>query len=111
MQEQGKISKNKFIRVWSSLDVEEVKKHLLLIDDLYGTCANCKQLGLNYLKDKTCPGCKTNFKYIATNQKNPSDISKIALRIQSESLSFTLIDREDYNKSIAFDAAKDLFKS
>ncbi len=111
MQDSGKTSKNKFIRVWSSLDVEEVKKYLLLIDDLYGTCANCKQLGLNYLKDNTCPGCKTKFKYIATNQKSPSDIAKIAQRIHSESLSFTLIDRDDYNKSLAFDAAKDLFKS
>jgi hypothetical protein len=53
--------KKTFVRVWTSLDPSEIKKHLLLIDDLYGSCANCKQLGLNYLKDKECPGCKNKF--------------------------------------------------
>ena len=46
--------KKTFVRVWTAFDPVEVKKHLLLIDDLYGSCANCKQLGLNYLKDKEC---------------------------------------------------------
>jgi hypothetical protein len=102
--------KKNFIRVWKSFDASEVKKELLLIDDLYGTCANCKQLGLNYLKDKTCPGCKVVFKYVATNLKNLDDIKKILNRIESEKLNLTLIEKDDYTISTAKDAAKDLFK-
>ena len=98
------------IRVWKTLDVEEIKKHLLLIDDLYGSCANCKQLGLNYTKDKICPGCKTNFKYIATNLKKQEDIKKILNRIETDKLDLILIEKEDYTLANAKDAAKDLFK-
>jgi hypothetical protein len=98
------------IRVWKSFDIDEVKKQLLLIDDLYGSCANCKQLGLNYTKDKICPGCKTNFKYIATNLKKSEDIKKILNRIETDKLDLILIEKEDYILATAKDAAKDLFK-
>lgn len=70
--------KKTFVRVWTAFDPIDVKKHLLLIDDLYGSCANCKQLGLNYLKDKECPGCKTVFKYVTTNLKGMDDVKKFS---------------------------------
>jgi hypothetical protein len=100
-----------FIRTWTSFDPNEVKKHLLLIDDLYGSCANCKQLGLNFLKDKECPGCKTTFKYVTTNLKGMEDIRKILNRIQDMNLNLTLIEKEDYIHATAKNAVKDLFKS
>ncbi|HMV40978.1 MAG TPA: hypothetical protein PK079_26205 [Leptospiraceae bacterium] len=105
------LDKKSYIRVWSAFDVNEIKRHLLLIDDLYGSCANCKQLGLNYLKDKECPGCKTVFKYIATNLKGIEDVKKILNRIQDMNLQLTLIEKEDYIHSTAKDAVKDLFKN
>ena len=103
--------KKTFVRVWTSLDPSEIKKHLLLIDDLYGSCANCKQLGLNYLKDRECPGCKTSFKYVTTNLKGMEDVKKILNRIHELNLSLTLIEKEDYLQATAKDAVKDLFKS
>lgn len=103
--------KKSFVRVWTSLDPIEIKKHLLLIDDLYGSCANCKQLGLNYLKDKECPGCKTTFKYVTTNLKGLDDAKKILNRIQDMNLKLILIEKEDYIHATAKDAMKDLFKS
>lgn len=104
-------NKSKFIRVWKQMDGDEIKKHLLYIDDLYGTCGNCKKLGLNYLKDKKCPECGANFKYLATKLTNPSEIGKILARIQKENLGLTLIERDDFEKSNARDAVRDLFKS
>ena len=103
--------KKTFVRVWTSLDPSEIRKHLLLIDDLYGSCANCKQLGLNYLKDKECPGCKTSFKYVTTNLKGMEDVKKILNRIHELNLNLTLIEKEDYLQATAKDAVKDLFKS
>ncbi|MCB1192592.1 MAG: hypothetical protein H7A23_04925 [Leptospiraceae bacterium] len=105
------MAQNKFIRVWTNFNIEALKKNILLIDDLYGTCGNCKQLGLNYTKDKKCPKCGCEFKYLATNSKNPVDIIQILNRIKSEKLALILIDREDYNRSLAHDIAKDLFKT
>jgi len=101
----------KSLRVWQELDIIDVKRHLLLVDDMYGACANCKQIGLNYLKDKNCPSCKTTFKYLATSLKNPASITKILNRIKSDSLAFTLIDREDYDRALARDSAEGLFKT
>ncbi len=105
MEKAGKRS----IRVWTEVDLDEVKKHLLLIEDLYGSCGNCKQLGLNYLKDKSCPACKNEFRYIATRLKTPGDIAKILARIHAESLKLTLIDRDDYDKATAKDVLGGLF--
>jgi hypothetical protein len=103
--------KTSFIRVWAKLDAEEVEKHLLLIDDLYGSCGSCKKLGLNYLKDKSCPSCKTTFKYIATKLKAPEDIIKILQRMQTNNIDLILVERDDYTKAQAKDALKDLFKT
>ncbi|TGK30210.1 hypothetical protein EHQ05_04420 [Leptospira yasudae] len=100
----------KYIRVWNKLSVSEVSSQLLLIDDLYGTCGNCKHLGLNYTKDISCPECKTKFRYLATNSKSPAEIAKILSRLEKEGLDLILIDREDFNQSKAKDAVKDLFK-
>lgn len=97
------------IRVWQSLDPANIKKHLLLIDDLYGNCGNCKQIGLNFIKDRVCPNCKTEFRYLATVLKNPADVAKILARIRSDSLPFTMIDREDYDRASAEDAVANLF--
>ena len=83
-------NKSKFIRVWTQMDGDEIKKQLLYIDDLYGTCGNCKKLGLNYLKDKKCPECGIIFKYLATKITNPGEVGKILSRIQKENLSLRL---------------------
>jgi hypothetical protein len=104
-------NQHKSIRVWQELDINDIKKHLLLVDDMYGACASCKQIGLNYLKDKSCPACKTSFKYLATSLKNPASVTKILNRIKSDSLPFTLIDRDDYDRALAKDSIEGLFKS
>lgn len=101
----------KFVRVWRKLTVEDVKKQLLYIDDLYGTCGNCKKLGLNYVKDKKCPDCGAVFKYLATKLSKVEDISKILGRLEKEGLDLTLIERDDFERSSASDAARDLFKT
>ncbi|MGQ2799002.1 hypothetical protein ACT54M_00825 [Leptospira santarosai] len=100
----------KYVRVWKKLSVSEVSSQLMLIDDLYGTCGNCKHLGLNYTKDKSCPECKTKFRYLATNSKSQTEIAKILGRLTKENLDLILIDRDDFNQSKAKDAVKDLFK-
>ncbi|MBI3394874.1 MAG: hypothetical protein HY042_03485 [Spirochaetia bacterium] len=101
--------KPRSIRIWTNLDVDEVRKHLLYIDDLYGTCGSCKQLGLNYLKDKTCPKCGATFTYLATTLKKPADTAKILARLTAEGLPFKLIDREDFERAGAHDAVGELF--
>ncbi len=108
MQEKEK-PKHKFIRVYRELEPDEIKRQLILIDDLYGTCGNCGQLGLNFTKDKVCPGCKTTFAYAMTKMKNPGDIAKLLARIKNDGLGLTLIEKDDYDRTSARDALGDLF--
>lgn len=104
-------SGNKFIRVWEEFPVDEIKKHIIIIDDLYGSCGNCKQLGLNYIKDKTCKGCGTDFKFITTKLKSMTDTMQILSRIQQKDLNLKLIEKEDYDKAIAHNIVDNLFKT
>lgn len=97
------------IRIYQDVEIDQVKKHLMLIDDLYGSCANCKNLGLNFVQDRTCPQCNTTFEYLAT--RSPSETGKILSRIRAEKLPLKLIDRGDYDKAVAGDALGGLFKS
>jgi len=98
------------IRGWMYLDVNEVKNHLLLIEDIYGMCAKCKQLGINYIKDKKCPKCSAEFKYVASSLKKDSEIAQVAARIKKENLSLVLIDKNDFDRASAKDSIHDLFK-
>ncbi len=102
---------SRLVRIWTSVNVEEVKKHLITIDDHYGTCGNCQQLGLNYLEHGQCPGCNTTFKYLASTLKNPADIAKIVNRIQKEGLPLQVIEKDDFERADARDALGDLFKT
>ncbi len=102
--------KRRAVRAWLYLDIDKVREQLMLIDDSYGTCANCKHLGLSYAKDRTCPGCGTTFKYAATKLKKPAEVAKIAQRIMNQDIPLQLIDRDDIERGSAKDAVSDLFK-
>lgn len=60
-----------FIRTIKEFDLDEACSHLLVVGDLTGDCFNCKELGLNYSTIKTCPKCKTEFRYI-TSRRHPN---------------------------------------
>ena len=103
-------SPEKFVRVWTKIDPENIKKKLLLIEEFHGVCGACRQLGLNYISDSVCPACGTQFEFVATKLKNPGEAAKIARRIEEKNLKLKLIDRDDFDKALAKDAIKDLFK-
>jgi len=100
--------KEVYIRIWTKRNIDEVSKHLLLIDDLYGMCANCKEAGLNFVKDKKCPKCNTEFKYLAIRNKN--EIGKILTRIEKENLNLSIVEKEDWEKAVAKKSMDSLFQ-
>ena len=111
MQNDSKpVGGHKSVRVWQNLNVDEVRQHLILVDDLYGSCGNCRQLGLNYVKDAQCSGCGTTFRYLATKLRSPGEVARILKRIESDGLKLTVIDREDFERAAAHDSVSNLFK-
>lgn len=96
MQDHG------FIRVWQEIDLNLLRKTLLIAGDPTGDCANCKEVGLNIITSKKCPKCGTEFKYVATRlQNNPSQARKLRLKRPD----LIAIDLSDFKEGTARDNA------
>ena len=100
-----------YLRVYRPVQLEEVKKSLLIIGDLSGNCASCGSLGINAYETKACPECKTVFKYIASRrlETHPSERFQLARRLAEKRPDLLLIDYLDYQKAAGDKAARDFF--
>ena len=101
----------KSVRVWNLLDIEEVNKHLVIVDEIDATCNNCKQLGLRFPDNQRCPSCDTEFKYCCTSSGSIQLATRILQKIKAANSACLLLDKEDYNKAKAKADINDLFKS
>lgn len=97
----------KLIRTFKSLDVSEIKKHLLVHGALSSTCGNCQAIDL-MLETNICPECKTEIKYIAF-QNFSQHLPKLS-KINEQRPSVILIDYDDYKKCIAEIKAKEFLQ-
>jgi len=93
---------SEFIRAWKEFDINDISAHLLIVGEARGDCSKCRSLGIDYSSAKTCPECKTEFKYIASRSK---EVKKIIQKRQD----LIFIDFEDYKKVIGKIKAKGLF--
>jgi len=101
------MEKKSAVRIWHFLETSVIKKEILFIDDNYGQCGNCKQLGINYVTTPKCPGCATTFRYLAA--RAGQDPVKILRRIQAEGLALQLIERADFEKAESRDKLSGFF--
>lgn len=101
------VEKQSAVRVWHFLDAGAMKKEILFIDDNYGQCGNCKQLGINFVTTPRCPACSTAFRYLAA--KAGQDPVKILRRIAAEGLKLQLIERSDFEKAESRDKLSGFF--
>ena len=100
-----------FIRVWQSVDIEGITKHLLIVGDITADCAACRELGIAYAATKNCPKCGTDFRFITAR----SAIGGVKVsggtvkRIKDRRPDLTFIDYEDYKSITGKQAARDFF--
>lgn len=94
------------------MDIYRIKEHLIILGDVSGDCANCKEIGLDPWKAKECPHCKAQFEYIASRRSanHPGERFQIARRILEKRSDLTVIDYDDYQKTIGAQSARDFFK-
>lgn len=97
----------KFIRVYSKLDISKITPQLLIYGDLSGACAKCHKIDIK-LNDPVCPECKTEFKYIAFRNLK-SHLPKLQ-KLSAERPSVTVIDYDDYKREVGASKAEDFFK-
>jgi hypothetical protein len=102
-----------WIRVWEEKDITEIEKHLMIVGDLKGDCASCKELGLDYRSVKQCPRCQTVFSYITCRrfETNPGERFQIVKRLADARNDLKWIDYDDYKKLTGRQRARDFFSS
>jgi len=102
--------KQSLIRVWQELDSEQIKKHLLLAGELTANCENCQQLGIDFYKEKQCPQCRTEFRYIGFRKKKSKAEELSAIRrLREKRQDLIIIDCEDIKRAFGKSKAQNLF--
>jgi Zn finger protein HypA/HybF involved in hydrogenase expression len=100
-----------FIRIWQELDTEDIKKHLVVVGQVSGSCENCNELGIDYQTAKNCPNCNTEFKFISLRpEKEGKDIGFSNIRlIKQRCPDLIFIEYSDFKKFSASQKAQDIF--
>ena len=97
----------KLVRVYKNLDINTIKKHLLICGDLSANCASCNEIDLKWNMSK-CPHCHTEFKYLSFRNIKFHFPKIHNLIIQRPNL--VIIDLEDYQKGLALIKAEEFLK-
>ena len=97
----------KFIRIYTPMDVKQIKPNLLVYGDLGGQCEHCGQMDVKLNHDK-CPKCGTEFKYISF--RNIKVHFPKVTKLLEERPNLTIVDFEDYKKEMGASKAGELFK-
>ena len=100
-----------FLRLWRGFDLDEVEKHLLILGDLTGDCASCRELGIHYQDAKECPRCKTSFKYVTSRrlEMHPGERFHLIRKLQERRQDLIFVDYADYTHFLGKQKVRDIF--
>ena len=93
-----------FLRIWQEANLKDITKNLFVIGELSGECFSCHNLGIS-LKEKSCPYCNKEFKYIGFRRK--IDLNSIK-RFRQQFPEALFIDFDDFKKATGKDQARKL---
>ncbi len=98
-----------YLRVWKELDIQEVKDHIIMVDDKFGHCPGCKAIGIELKNLKNCPSCGREFKYV-TSQEARGGKFDIVMRTKRKLPELTFVDYDDYVRVTGQKEARELFR-
>lgn len=97
------------IRIWSEVDIGDIESHIVFVDDKFGFCPGCKELGIKIEGLRKCPKCGRKFTYVtARESKGPKGLEMIA-RIIKKLPHLTFVDYDDYERATGKKKAAGLF--
>ena len=101
-----------WIRIWTHKNLDEITKHLLIVGDVKGDCASCREIGLDYKTIRQCPNCQTTFQFITSRrfESNPGERFSIVKRLSQSRSDLVWIDYDDYRLLTGRQRARDFFK-
>jgi hypothetical protein len=97
-------------RFAQEFDYDEVAKHLLVVGDLSGDCFSCRHIGIDYTREKYCPQCKTDFKFIAYRRLSGAVTGAQVSRICQKRPDLTYVEFNDIKEIADRQKAKNIFK-
>jgi hypothetical protein len=101
-----------FIRIWKEIDVDEIEKYLVIVDDIQGFCPSCKKAGIKYEDLAACPSCTREFRYATLREKGDAHtLSQLVAKLTKKVPSLSIVDGNDYNTAINRKKTKSLFNS
>jgi hypothetical protein len=96
------------MRVWTEIEVEDVQKHIIMVEDKFGHCPGCKQIGIELKDLKKCPGCGREFKYV-TSKDAKAGKTEIVMRTKKKLPELIFVDYDDYERVTGKKKAESLF--
>lgn len=96
------------IRVWKEIDIEDVKNHIIMVEDKFGHCPGCKQIGIELKDLKKCPGCGRSFKFVTSKDARGGKVDIVA-RTRKKLPDLVFVDYEDYERVTGKKKAESLF--
>lgn len=101
---------NYYMRVANELDYGIVSKHLLVVGELNGDCFSCRHIGIDYKREKYCPECKTDFRYISY-RRSPDHIKTAHMaRLCQARPDLVYVEYSDVKEIADRLKARDIFK-
>ncbi|MDY6933507.1 MAG: hypothetical protein SVZ03_04695 [Spirochaetota bacterium] len=100
-----------FLRIWSEVDIKDIEDKILIVDDMFGYCPGCKEIGIKLTDIKQCPNCKREVKYITSKDaKGGAKSHEIVIRMKRKLPNLTFVDYEDYERATSKKKGEGLFK-
>ena len=85
----------RLIRIYKPINIQEIKKQLLICGVLSAQCSACSSVGLK-IEAAQCPECQAEFSYIAF--QNVKDHYPKIQKIIQERPDVTLVDYDDFKR-------------
>ncbi|HDP79869.1 MAG TPA: hypothetical protein ENN21_03395 [Spirochaetes bacterium] len=99
-----------YMRTWTELDIKEVEEHIVVIDDKFGFCPGCREIGIGLENLSLCPKCGRELKYATSREARGAKAAEAVARARRKLPNLVFIDYDDYERLTSKKKAADLFK-
>lgn len=102
-----------YIRIWTEVDIKDIQEHIIIVDDRYGFCPGCKEMGMRIDGLKKCPSCGREFKFVTSREaaQGGGRAFELIMRVKKKLPELTFVDYGDYERLTGKKNAETLFKN
>jgi protein-arginine kinase activator protein McsA len=100
-----------YVRIWTQIDKNDIVSHMVVVDDKFGFCTGCREIGIKIDALKKCPKCGREFKYVSSREsKGGGRGFETMVRLKNRLPDLIFVDYDDYERITGKQKAETLFK-